>query len=87
MAHEKNAPGDACRQILERICLEAGRTVDSPFCRDVARHLEICEKCRDQAASLRGTLGLVRCLEREDVPADVARRLRDALGLSGEAAS
>jgi len=75
--------GDArCRAILKRICAEAGRPESSPFCREIAAHLAECEGCRAQAVSLRGTLELYRCLDRQDVPVDVARNLRKALGLT-----
>jgi hypothetical protein len=72
---------DRCREILRRLCAEAGKRESSPFCRDVARHIESCGSCRDQAVSLRGTLELYWCLEGEEVPREVAVRLRDALGI------
>jgi hypothetical protein len=70
-----------CRRILERICAEAGSPESSPFCREIARHIEECAKCRAQAISLRGTLQVYRCLERKEVPAEIARNLKKALGL------
>jgi len=70
-----------CREILRRICAEAGKPVDSAFCRRVARHLEECAACRAQAASLRHTLELYRCLEAQEVPEEIARNLRKRLGL------
>ena len=70
-----------CREVLRRLCAEAGRRESSPFCREVARHLEACEACRAQAETLRGTLRLYWCLEGQDVPEEVTRRLRGALGL------
>jgi hypothetical protein len=73
---------DECRKILERICADAGESIDSPFCREVAMHLEKCENCRAQADALRGTVRLYRCLERDDVPLTVAQNLRRALGLT-----
>jgi hypothetical protein len=72
---------DECREILRRICADAGKQEDSPFCRKVARHLESCEKCRAQAASLRSTLELYRCMEAEEVPREIARKLQEKLGL------
>ncbi len=71
----------SCRRILRRLCAEAGRPESSPFCREIARHLERCESCRAQAVSLRGTVELYRCLEGDDVPPEVARTLKEALGL------
>jgi len=71
-----------CREILKRLCAEAGKRESSPFCREVARHLDRCGGCRAQAVSLRGTLELYRCLEREDVPPEVTLKLREALGLA-----
>ncbi len=70
-----------CKRILQRICSEAGKRDDSPFCREVARHIESCRNCREQAISLRGTLELYWCLEREEVPKDVSARLARRLGL------
>ena len=70
-----------CREILRRLCADAGKSESSPFCREIARHLEKCEKCRAQAISLRGTVELYRCLEGEDVPDEVARKLKATLGL------
>ena len=70
-----------CREILRRICAEAGKPVDSAFCRRVARHLEECAACRAQAVSLRGTLELYRCLEAEEVPEEITRDLKKKLGL------
>lgn len=78
-------PKSPCREILKRICAEAGKREDSPFCREVAKHLESCEGCREQAISLRGTLELYWCLDREEVPDDIAARLRDRLGLRSRA--
>jgi hypothetical protein len=72
---------EECREILRRICADAGRRVDSPFCRKVASHLATCEKCRAQAASLRGTLELYRCMEEEEVPEEITRKLQELLGL------
>lgn len=71
-----------CREILRRICMEAGKREDSPFCREVARHLAACEACRAEAVTLRGTLELYWCMEREEVPAVTAEALRKRLGLS-----
>ncbi len=73
-----------CREILARLCGEAGKRESSPFCKEVARHLESCGACRDQALSLRGTLELYWCLEGQDVPRDVAAKLRKALDLPEE---
>jgi predicted anti-sigma-YlaC factor YlaD len=70
-----------CREILRRICGEVGKPVDSAFCQRVARHLEECPACRAQAASLRGTLELYRCLEAQEVPEEIAQDLREKLGL------
>lgn len=70
-----------CKEILRRICAEAGKREGSPFCREVARHLEGCASCREQALTLRGTLELYWCLDREEVPEEIASRLRDRLGL------
>jgi hypothetical protein len=78
MRNEKQT--EPCREILRRLCAEAGKRESSPFCRDVARHLASCGACRDQAASLRGTLDLYRCLEGENVPGEVALKLRETLG-------
>jgi hypothetical protein len=78
-------PSMGCREILRRICADAGRPESSPFCKEVARHLESCGACRDQATSLRGTIELYRCLGGEDVPGDVALKLREALGLPSDA--
>lgn len=73
---------ERCADILKKICADAGRRETSPFCREVAQHLESCADCRDQALSLRGTLELYWCLEREEVPEEIAARLRVALGLT-----
>jgi hypothetical protein len=70
-----------CKEILRRICAEAGKKETSPFCREVARHLEGCPACRAQAETLRGTLELYRCLESEKVPGELARQIRERLGL------
>lgn len=75
---------DRCKDVLSRICAEVGKREGSPFCKQVAKHLESCADCRAQAESLRGTLELYWCLEREEVPADVASKLREALGLGGD---
>lgn len=72
---------ERCREILQRLCAEAGKRKSSPFCREVARHLETCGSCRAQATTLRGTLELYWCLEGEEVPAAVTARLRKSLGL------
>lgn len=72
---------EECREILRRICADAGRREDSPFCRIVASHLASCEKCRAQAASLRSTLELYRCMEAEEVPEEITRKLQEKLGL------
>lgn len=77
----RRAGSERCREIIRRLCADAGRRVDSPFCREVARHLASCPACRAQAATLRGTVDLYRCLERERVPPEVSRALRAALGL------
>ncbi len=53
---------ERCADILKKICADAGRRETSPFCREVAQHLESCADCRDQALSLRGTLELVLVL-------------------------
>ena len=73
---------EECREVLRRICAEAGKRVDSPFCRKVARHLASCEKCRAQAVSLRGTLELYRCMEAEEVPEEIIRELKKKLGIT-----
>jgi hypothetical protein len=73
---------DRCREVLKKICADAGKRETSPFCKEVAKHLASCADCRDQALSLRGTLELYWCLEREEVPAEVSARLRAALGLT-----
>jgi hypothetical protein len=70
-----------CREILRRLCADTGRRESSPYCREVARHLETCAGCRAQAATLRGTLELYWCLKGQDVPAEVTERLRETLGL------
>jgi hypothetical protein len=67
---------------LKRLCADAGKRESSPYCREVARHLAACEGCRAQAATLRGTLELYRCLEGQDVPPEVTKRLRESLGLA-----
>jgi hypothetical protein len=72
---------ERCREILRRLCADAGRPESSPFCREIARHLAACGACRNQAISLRGTVELYRCLGEADVPSDVALRLRETLGL------
>jgi hypothetical protein len=73
-----------CREILRRICMEAGRREDSPYCREVARHLAACEACREEAITLRGTLELYWCMERKEVPAEAVQALRKRLGLPTE---
>jgi hypothetical protein len=70
-----------CREVLRRICMEAGKREDSPFCRSVARHLAACEACRTEALTLRATLELYWCMERREVPEEVTRALREKLGL------
>ena len=75
------ADNKRCREVLQRICAEVGKSQDSEFCKKVARHLEECETCRAQALSLRGTLDLYKCLEDEDVPPDTVKKLREQLGL------
>lgn len=75
------AESNHCKEILRRICAEAGKEESSPFCREVARHLEDCPSCQAQAESLRGTVELYRCLESEKVPAELAKELRKRLGL------
>jgi hypothetical protein len=80
------ASGDGaarCREVLRRICADAGKPETSPLCREIARHLQKCETCRAQAISLRGTVELYRCLEGQDVPPDVTRKLKISLGLGG----
>jgi hypothetical protein len=81
---KRHAPSARCREVLRRLCADAGKPESSPFCKEVARHLESCGACRDQAISLRGTIELYRCLDREDVPGAVALRLRETLGLSAD---
>jgi len=78
---EKPAQPERCREILRRLCAEAGKRESSPFCREVASHLKSCASCRAQAATLRGTLELYWCLEGREVPRAVAARLRKSLGL------
>ena len=73
-----------CREVLLRICAEAGKRKSSPFCKAVAKHLENCEACRAEAATLRGTLELYWCLDRRDLPEEVAGRLRSTLGLASD---
>lgn len=75
------ADSKRCREILQRICAEVGKSETSEFCKQVARHLEECGSCRAQALSLRGTLDLYKCLEDEDVPPDTVKKLREQLGL------
>ncbi len=84
---EKETGGERpiCREILRRLCADAGKRPDSPFCREISRHLERCEKCRAQAISLRGTVALYRCLGGEDVPDAVTRKLEASLGLGTDA--
>lgn len=72
---------DHCRELLKKICADVGKRESSPYCQEVAKHLESCADCRQQAATLRGTLELYWCLEREEVPPEVSAKLRDALGL------
>lgn len=78
---ETKGGASRCREILRRLCADAGKSAGSPFCREIARHLEKCEECRAQAISLRGTVELYRCLGSEDVPDEVTRKLKVALGL------
>lgn len=86
MPEEKSRRGrpQRCREVLRRLCADAGKPESSSFCKEVARHLETCGACRDQAVSLRGTIELYRCLGSEEVPDEVAIKLREALGLAPE---
>lgn len=71
--------GLACRDLVELVTAYLEGTL-TPGRHDAVRaHLAECAECTDYVEQMQATVGLARRLRDVDLPAELQRRLRDAL--------
>ena len=69
-----------CEHILEEICGVLCEDINSDLCTEIKEHLKTCPKCSAYVASIKRTIGLVKCMKvEEEVPEDIHNRLQKML--------
>ena len=70
------------KEIVERICDFMGEDLDTPACKEVADHIEMCPECKIYLDTIKKTVTLCRDLETsKKLPLDVNQRLFKVLDL------
>ena len=72
-------PGPSCQDVVMMFSRRLEGEVDAGACAALEAHLQTCASCRGRCDSLRSTLTLCRNAGAAQVPADVARSVREAL--------
>jgi RNA polymerase sigma-70 factor (ECF subfamily) len=72
-------PGAGCQDVVTIFSRRLEGEIDSNACAELEEHLKGCASCRGRCDSLRATLTLCRKAGAAQVPADVARSVREAL--------
>ncbi len=72
-------PGPSCQDVVLMFSRRLEGEIDGNACADLEKHLQTCASCRGRCDSLRSTLTLCRSAGAAQVPADVAREVREAL--------
>ncbi len=80
-APAESAPGGGpgCRDVVDLFSRRLEGEIDAGACAELEKHLEGCADCRGRCESLRTTLALCKRAGAAEVPADVARSVREAL--------
>lgn len=73
-----------CKEVANHICESLGEELNSPKCREIKKHLENCEYCRDYFSSVEKTIDFYRKYDIE-IPKEAHNRLMDCLGLDDTA--
>ncbi len=73
------APGPGCQDVVTMLSRRLEGEIDANACAELEKHLQTCASCRGRCDSLRSTLTLCRNAGTAQVPADVARSVREAL--------
>ena len=72
-------PGPSCQDVVLMFSRRLEGEIDPGACADLEKHLQTCDSCRGRCDSLRSTLTLCRNAGAAQVPAEVARSVREAL--------
>ncbi len=72
-------PEPGCQDVVLMFSRRLEGEVDANACADLEKHLQSCASCRGRCDSLRSTLTLCRGAGSAEVPAEVARSVREAL--------
>ncbi|MBN1561107.1 hypothetical protein JW998_12710 [candidate division KSB1 bacterium] len=76
---------DCCEKFLQQVCDELAEDINSELCERLRTHLETCQDCRNQVASMRSTVSLFQCLKDKQVPRDIHERLFKLLNVTDDA--
>jgi len=71
-----------CKKVLKKLCEDLGGNLDSPFCKEVEAHLQICPQCWAYVNSIKNTVHFCQKLVDEDVPQAIHKRLLQCLKLT-----
>jgi RNA polymerase sigma-70 factor (ECF subfamily) len=72
-------PGPGCQDVVAAFSRRLEGEIDAGACAELENHLKTCAACKGRCESLRATLTLCRSAGSAEVPADVARSVREAL--------
>jgi hypothetical protein len=70
----------ACREFVELVTEHLEGTLPAEMEQAIAAHLELCEPCIDYLDQMRGTVGLLRTLPTETLPAGARTQLLEIYG-------
>ncbi len=74
----------SCREVMNHICDSLGEELDSPKCRAIKEHLNMCDNCQKYFSSVDKTIKFYKLYNVEINP-ETHQRLLNKLGLSDEA--
>jgi RNA polymerase sigma-70 factor (ECF subfamily) len=72
-------PAAGCQDVVALFSRRLEGEIDGGACAELEKHLQTCASCRGRCDSLRSTLTLCRSAGTAQVPAEVARTVREAL--------
>ena len=78
---EKNKKQKECTKIIDQLCEELNKDVNSPFCNEVQLHLQQCPQCKVFVDSIRTTVYFCKNLVDEEVPRSIDDHLWKILKL------
>jgi RNA polymerase sigma-70 factor (ECF subfamily) len=78
-APETPQAAEGCQDVVALLSRRLEGEIDPSTCAEMEAHLQSCASCRGRCDSLRATLTMCRNVGQAQVPADVARSVREAL--------